>query len=157
MKGSPQFVTEIPVCRVVSRFLSGRFHPKSRWLFPFYFSNITLKTDLLTFLVNDAVFKRAGEMCQLPAYFDNPVYAKIFFPICNSLLLLLGIMISSNLSWVFSINWGLLITWKVAILSETYHQAFLLTIHRNCWATGFSENDKQTTIITPVAHLAYIM
>ena len=36
--------------QVVGRFLSRRFHPKStscRWLFPFYFSNITLRTDLL--------------------------------------------------------------------------------------------------------------
>ena len=59
--------------RVVSRFLSSRFDPKSRRLFPFYFSNITLRTDLLTFGVTGAVFKIAGEMCQLPAYFDNPV------------------------------------------------------------------------------------
>ena len=58
--------------RVVSRFLSRRFHPKSRWLFPLYFSNITLRTDLLTFAVTGAVFKIAGEMCRLPAYFDNP-------------------------------------------------------------------------------------
>ena len=60
-------------CRVVSRFLSRRFHPKSRRLFPFYFSNITLRTDLLTFRVTGAVFKIAGEMRRLPAYFDNPV------------------------------------------------------------------------------------
>ena len=59
--------------RVVSRFLSRRFHPKSRRLFPFYFSNITLRTDLLTFGVTGAVFKIAGEMRRLPAYFDNPV------------------------------------------------------------------------------------
>ena len=58
--------------RVVSRFLSSRFHPKSRLLFPFYFSNITLRTDLLTFGVTGAVFKIAGEMRRLPAYFDNP-------------------------------------------------------------------------------------
>ena len=58
--------------RVVSRFLSSRFHPKSRRLFPFYFSNITLRTDLLTFGVTGAVFKIASEMCRLPAYFDNP-------------------------------------------------------------------------------------
>ena len=58
-------------CRVVSRFLSRRFHPKSRRLFPFYFSNITLRTDLLTFGVTGAVFKIAGEMRRLPAYFDN--------------------------------------------------------------------------------------
>ena len=38
----------------------------------FYFSNITLRTDLLTFGVTGAVFKIAGEMCQLLAYFDNP-------------------------------------------------------------------------------------
>ena len=60
-------------CRVVSRFLSRRFHPKSRRLFPFYFSNITLRTDLLTFRVTGAVFKIASEMRWLPAYFDNPV------------------------------------------------------------------------------------
>ena len=58
--------------RVVSKFLSGRFHPKSRLLFPYYFSNITLRTDLLTFGVTGAVFKIAGEMRQLLAYFDNP-------------------------------------------------------------------------------------
>ena len=58
--------------RVVSRFLTRRFHPKSRRLFPFYFSNITLRTDLLTFGVTSAVFKIAGEMRRLPAYFDNP-------------------------------------------------------------------------------------
>ena len=62
-------------CRVVSRFLSRRFHPKSRWLLPFYFSNITLRTDLLTFRVTGAVFKIAGEMSWLPGYFDNPVVA----------------------------------------------------------------------------------
>ena len=57
--------------RVVSRFLSRRFHPKSRGQFPFHFSHITLRTDLLTFGVTGAVFKIAGEMCQLPAFFDN--------------------------------------------------------------------------------------
>ena len=62
--------------RVVSRFLSSRFHPKSRWLFPFYFSNITLSTDLLTFGVTGAAFKIAGEMRCLPAYFDNPAQSK---------------------------------------------------------------------------------
>ena len=59
-------------CRVVSRFLSRRFYPKSRRLFPFYFSNITLRTYLLTFRVTGAVFKIAGKMRWLPAYFDNP-------------------------------------------------------------------------------------
>ena len=63
-----------PVSRVVSRFLSRRFHPKSRRLFPFYFFNITLRTDLLTFRVTGAVFKIAGEMRRLPAYFDNPAF-----------------------------------------------------------------------------------
>ena len=58
--------------RVVRRFLSSRFHPKSRRLFPFYFSNITLRTDLLTFRVTSAVIKIASEMRRLPAYFDNP-------------------------------------------------------------------------------------
>ena len=43
--------------RVVSRFLIRRFHPKSRWLFPFYFSNITLRTDLLTFGVTSTYSK----------------------------------------------------------------------------------------------------
>ena len=33
-----------------------------------------LRTDLLTFGVAGAVFGIAGEMCQLPAYFDNPDY-----------------------------------------------------------------------------------
>ena len=63
----------LEVIRVVSRFLSRRFHPKSRWLFPFYFSNVMLRTDLLTFGVTGAVFKIASEMRRLPAYFDNPV------------------------------------------------------------------------------------
>ena len=62
----------IDSARVVSRFLSRRFHPKSMRLFPFYFSNITLRTDLQTFGVTDAVIKIAGEMRRLPAYFDNP-------------------------------------------------------------------------------------
>ena len=57
---------------VVSRFFSRRFHPKSRRLFPFYFSNITLRTDLLIFGVTGAVFKIAGKMRRLLAYFDNP-------------------------------------------------------------------------------------
>ena len=66
------------ILRVVSRFLSRRFHPKSRQLFPFYFSNITLRTDLLTFRVTSVVFKIAGEMHRLPAYFDHPEFS-IFF------------------------------------------------------------------------------
>ena len=37
-----------------------------------YLLNITLRTDLLTFGVTGAVFNIAGEMCRLPAYFDNP-------------------------------------------------------------------------------------
>ena len=41
--------------------MSSRFHPKSRRLFPFYFSNITLRTELLTFGVTSAVFKIASE------------------------------------------------------------------------------------------------
>ena len=41
-------------------------------LFPLYFSNITLRTDLLTFGVAGAVFGIVSEMCRLPAYFDNP-------------------------------------------------------------------------------------
>ena len=32
---------------------------------------ITLKTDILTFGVPGIVFGIAGEMCRLPAYFDN--------------------------------------------------------------------------------------
>ena len=64
--------------RVVSRFLSTRFHPKSRRLFPFYFSNITLRTDLLTFGVTGAVFKIVGEMHRLPAYFVNPDLHMVF-------------------------------------------------------------------------------
>ena len=51
--------------------MSRRFHPKSRRLFPFYFSNITLRPDLLTFGVTGTVFKIAGEIRRLPAYFDN--------------------------------------------------------------------------------------
>ena len=57
---------------VVRRFFSRRFHPKSRRLFPFYFSNITLRTFQLIFGVTGAAFKIAGEMRRLPAYFDNP-------------------------------------------------------------------------------------
>ena len=71
-QGIQKRLTECTSSRVVSRFLSRRFHPKSRRLFPFYFSNITLRTDLLTFRVIGAVFKIAGEMCRLPAYFDKP-------------------------------------------------------------------------------------
>ena len=74
-------------CRVVSRFLSRRFHPKSRWLFPFYFSNITLKTDLLTFAVTGTVFKIAGEMRQLPAYFDNTAIIMTKMAKINSLFM----------------------------------------------------------------------
>ena len=58
--------------RVVSGFLSSRFHSKSRRLSPYYFSNIILRTDLLTFGVTGAVFKIAGEMRRLLAYSDNP-------------------------------------------------------------------------------------
>ena len=68
--------------RVVSRFLSRRFHPKSRRLFPFYFSNITFRTDLLTFGVTGAVFKIAGEMRRLPAYFDNPADLLVMVVLC---------------------------------------------------------------------------
>ena len=56
---------------VVSRFLSKRLHPKSRRLLPFYFSNIMLQTDQLTFGIAAAVFGIAGGMRRLPAYFDN--------------------------------------------------------------------------------------
>ena len=60
--------------RVVSRFLGSRFHPKSRRLVSFYFSNIMLQTDLLTFGVHVAVavFRIAGGMRRLLPYFDNP-------------------------------------------------------------------------------------
>ena len=58
--------------RVVSRFLNTRFHPTRRQLFPFYFSNITLRTNLLIFEVTGPVFKIAIEMRRLLAYFDNP-------------------------------------------------------------------------------------
>ena len=64
--------------RVVSSFLSSRFHPKSRWLLSFYFSNIMLQTDLLTFGVATAVFGIAGGMRRLLAYFDNPVVYEWF-------------------------------------------------------------------------------
>ena len=60
------------IIRVVSRFLSSRFHPKIRQLLSSYFSNIMLQTDLLTFRVAAAVFGIAGGMRQLLAYFDNP-------------------------------------------------------------------------------------
>ena len=53
-------------------FLSSRFHTKSRRLFSYYFSNVMLQTDVLTFGVAATVFGRAGGMHQLPAYFDNP-------------------------------------------------------------------------------------
>ena len=66
--------------RVVSRFLGKRFHPKRRRLFSFYFSNITVRTDVLTFGVTGAVFKIVGEMRRLPAYFDNPVIGAYFHP-----------------------------------------------------------------------------
>ena len=65
--------------RVVRRFLSSKFHPKSRWLFSFYFSNITLRTDVLTFGVTGAVFKIAGEMRRFPAYFDNPALNPLLY------------------------------------------------------------------------------
>lgn len=41
-------------------------------LFLFYFYNIMLRPDLLTFRVAGAVFRIAGEMRLSPAYFDNP-------------------------------------------------------------------------------------
>ena len=66
------------IYKAVSRFLSSTFHPKSRWLFPFYFSNITIRTDLLTFGVTGTGFKIAGEMRRLPAYFDNPDLVNTF-------------------------------------------------------------------------------
>ena len=53
-------------------------------LIPFYFFNITLKTDLLTFEVAGAVFEIAGEMRQLPAYFDNPECAGYLSPMVIS-------------------------------------------------------------------------
>ena len=56
--------------------LSSRFHPNSRRLFPFYFSNFTLRTYLLTFGVTGAVFEIAGEMRRLLAYFDNPAQGR---------------------------------------------------------------------------------
>ena len=62
--------------RVVSRFLSSRFHPTSKQLFPFYFCNITLRTDLLTFVETGTWFELAGEMHRLTAYFDNPEFNK---------------------------------------------------------------------------------
>ena len=68
--------------RVVSRFLSSQFHPKSRWLFPCYFSNIILRTDLLTFSVTGAVFKIASKMRWLLACFDNPVLVEHFYYDC---------------------------------------------------------------------------
>ena len=78
------------IARVVRRFLSRRFHPKSRWLFPFYSSSITLGTDLLTFGVMGAIFKITGEMRRFLAYFYNPdlrgidqsrIFCQVFFGI----------------------------------------------------------------------------
>ena len=79
---------------VVSRFLSRGFHPKSRRLFPFYISNIALRTDIWTFGVTGAVFKIAGEMPWLPAYFDNPaqLILKTKNITCNKLFLLLTVL-----------------------------------------------------------------
>ena len=71
--------------RVVIRLLSSRFHPKSRPLFPFYFSNITLRTDLLKLGVTGTVFRIAGEMRWLPAYFDNPERGNVPTQECNLL------------------------------------------------------------------------
>ena len=67
-------------CRVVSRILSSRFHPKSRRLFSFYFSSIMLRTDLLTFGVAATVFGMAGGMRRLADYFDNPVHVTVRIP-----------------------------------------------------------------------------
>ena len=41
-------------------------------LYSFYFYNIMLRTDLLACGVAGVVFRVAGEMRRLPAYFDNP-------------------------------------------------------------------------------------
>ena len=54
-------------------------------LFPFYFCNIALKTDLLTFGVASVVFGIAGEMRRLPAYFDNPDHITFKNMVQNSL------------------------------------------------------------------------
>ena len=54
-------------------FLEAGSFQKLGGYFHFISPNITLRTDLLTFGVTSAVFKIAGEMCRLPAYFDNPV------------------------------------------------------------------------------------
>ena len=61
--------------------LSRRFHPKSRRLLSFYFSDIMLQTDLLTFGIAAAVFGIASGMRRLPVYFDNPA----LFP-CTSII-----------------------------------------------------------------------
>ena len=59
--------------KVYCRFLSSRFHTKSRQLFSCYFSDIILQTDLLIFGVAAAVFGVACGMRWLPTYFDSPV------------------------------------------------------------------------------------
>ena len=63
--------------RVLSRFLSSRFHPRVGDYFHFIspISRSYLQYhahDLLTFGVTSAIFKIAGEIRWLPAYFDNP-------------------------------------------------------------------------------------
>ena len=42
-------------------------------LFSFYFHNIMVRTDLVTFKVASAIFRIAEEMHQVLAYFHNPV------------------------------------------------------------------------------------
>ena len=79
-------VGQTTVLTVVSRFLSSRFHA-------FDFSNIMLRSDLLIFEVSGPLFKIAGEMCWLQAYFDSPVY--------------------------FTLSKGLII-WNLAILGNIY-------------------------------------
>ena len=100
MVGYSLSTSQIDVSRVVSRFLSSRFHPKSRGLFLFYFSNITLRIDLLTFRVTDTVFKIASEMRQLPVYFDNPVSA------FNVAVILMTNCIITLSKWLWSNKWS---------------------------------------------------
>ena len=90
--------------------MSSRFHPKSRQLFPFCFSNITLRADILTFGVTGAVFKIAGKMRRLPAYFDNPVYSPKHFSVRLDYLFFGQILVLNLLLCSFSCKGALSIS-----------------------------------------------
>ena len=61
-----------PTPRVVSRFWIGGFIQKLGGYFHFISPISRSELTLLTFRVTSAVFKIAGDMRRLPAYFDNP-------------------------------------------------------------------------------------